>query len=97
MGIGAAIQLAIAILTAIPSLVQAAEALHDQAGAGPAKKAFVVDAITKLVAVAKAADGKIAKALNPQIEQSLTTAASGAIDSAVTAMNAAAATPPPAA
>jgi hypothetical protein len=88
MGASAIISLVIAVLTAIPSLVQAAEQLHDQSGAGPQKKLFVLDAIGKLIAVAKAADPKMGKILTPEAEQAIAAAAASSVDSAVTLLNA---------
>ena len=82
------IPLIIAILTAIPALVQAAEALHDQSGAGPAKKTFVLDAVRKLVTVAQAADPKVSKFLTPQVTQQIEEVSGASVDAAVAVMNA---------
>lgn len=87
MPIALIVQLIIAILSAIPYLVQAAEALHDR-GAGTQKKAFVLDAIQRIVAIAKVSDGKIARALTPETEGALMQQVSTAVDAAVAVMNA---------
>lgn len=88
MGAATIVQLVIAILGALPSLIQAAEALHDQAGAGPQKKGFVLDAVTKALGIAVTADPKIAKVLTPQVQQQIQEVSGAAVDSAVALMNA---------
>jgi hypothetical protein len=82
------IQLVIAVLSAIPQLVQAAEALHDSTGAGPAKKGFVMDAVGKLLTIATTADPKLAKLLTPDLQKQITDVSSSAVDSAVAVLNA---------
>ena len=93
MGTTAIIQLVLGILSALPSLIQAAEALHDQTGSGALKKGFVLDAVAKALAVAQTADPKIAKFLTPEIQKGITDASGAAVDSAVAIMNATAAKP----
>ena len=85
---GKILELVTAILTAIPSLVQATEALHDQTGAGPQKKLFVIDAIHKLIAVAQAADPKVSKVLTPEVQKQIEDVSGASIDAAVGVMNA---------
>lgn len=93
----AIVPLIIAILTALPALIQAAESLHDQAGGGPIKKGFVLDAIKKIVDVAKVAEPKIAKVLTPDLQKKIEDTSATAIDEAVAVMNTAAPAPKPAA
>jgi hypothetical protein len=88
MGTAAIISLILAILTALPSLIQAAEALHTQAGAGPLKKGFVLDALAKALAVTQAADPKLAKILTPDVQAKIQELAGQTVDSAVAVMNA---------
>jgi hypothetical protein len=85
----AAIPLIIAILTALPSLIQAAEELHAAKGGGPLKKGFVLDAIGKIIDVARVAEPKLAKVLTPEVTQQIQTVSDKAIDGAVAVMNAA--------
>ena len=94
MGTATIVQLVLAILTALPSLIQAAEALHDQAGAGTVKKGFVIDAVTKALNVATVADPKLAKLLTPALQKQIQDASGEAVDSAVAIKNATAAKAP---
>jgi len=87
------VQLVLAVLQALPSLIQAAEALHDQAGAGPAKKGFVLDAINKALTIATTADPKLGKLLTPAVQKQIQDVSGAAVDSAVTIMNAGAPKP----
>ena len=94
MPVAMIVQLVLAILTALPSLIQAAEALHDQAGSGSVKKGFVLDAVAKALNVATVADPKLAKLLTPALQKQIQDASGEAVDSAVAIMNATAAKPP---
>ena len=82
------VQLVLAVLAAIPSLVQAIEALHSQPGAGPAKKGLAMDLIGKALTIAVTADPKLSKLLTPDLQAKIQELAGGAVDSAVTLMNA---------
>lgn len=88
------VQLVLGILAGLPELIQAAEALHAQAGAGPQKKLFVLDLITKGLDVAQAIDPKIGKLLTPAVQAKIQEVAGKSIDSAVAVMNAQAAPAP---
>lgn len=76
-------------LSAIPQLVQEAEAAFGgRAGTGPQKKAFVLDLFRHGITIAAGADPKVAKFLTPDIATRITAAAGEATDSAVSVLNA---------
>jgi hypothetical protein len=81
------IQLVLAVLSALPQLIQAIESLHTQAGAGPVKKGLVLDLVAKALTVAGTADPKLAKLLTPDLQKQIQDLAGQTVDSAVTLMN----------
>ena len=89
------VQLVLGVLAALPSLIQAAEALHTQAGAGPLKKTFVLDAIGKSLSIVPLIDPKIGKIFTPDIQAKVQASLGPAIDQAVAVMNAQAPAPAP--
>ena len=82
------VQLVLAVLAGLPQLIEAIETLHSQSGAGPIKKGLVLDLVAKALTVAGTADPKLAKLLTPDLQAKIQELTGGAVDSAVTLMNA---------